>query len=173
MKTFSIRNSNPYSGMFEEYQKKVEVSDGKKNDGKKKVEVRTFLVSSAPRSPHDTPKPLPIDQFAGQKFMLNASGFPMNDILAFESVQSDQLARAVLQRTQVLNLPANKEMSLADQFATIVPANWSSPAEFVRASQKYAQYVYAKQQDLARQQAAVKVAAEKSDSTKVVPADPE
>ena len=171
MKTFKIRSVNPYSGLFEEYQKKVESGEGKN----KKTEVLTYVISSAPRSAHDVPKPLPVDQFAGQKFMLNASGFPMNDILAFESVQSDQLARAVLNRTQILNLPANKEMSIEDQFATIVPANWSSPAEFVRASQKYAQFVYAKQMAAQREsaaQAAAQAAQKEKDST-VVPADPE
>ena len=90
MKTFKLRSNNPYSGMFEEFQKKV------KDDDSKNEVVMTYFVSSAPRSDHNVPKPLPVDQFAGQKFMLNSCGFPMNDILAFESVQSDQLARAVL-----------------------------------------------------------------------------
>ena len=168
MKAFKLRSVNPYSGMFEEYQKKV------KDDKSKKEIVMTCLVSSAPRTDHDVPKPLPIDQFAGQKFMLNASGFPMNDILAFESVQSDQLARAVLARTQILNLPKNTEMSLEDQFAQIVPANWSSPAEYVRACKKFGQYAYAKQMDAIRAaQAAEAAKTDDPKSTVVTPAEPE
>ena len=89
MKAFKLRSNNPYSGMFEVYQKKVKDEKSKKevkDEKSKKEVVMTCLISSAPRSVHDVPKPLPVDQFAGQKFMLNASGFPMNDILAFESV---------------------------------------------------------------------------------------
>ena len=168
MKAFKLRSVNPYSGMFEEYQKKVK--DGKS----KKVLTLTCLVSSAPRTDHDVPKPLPVDQFAGQKFMLNASGFPMNDILAFESVQSDQLARAVLARTQILNLPKNTEMSLDDQFAQIVPANWSSPAEYVRACKKFGQYAYAKHMDALRAAQAAETAKSAEEQKKVVtPVDPE
>lgn len=168
MKAFKLRSVNPYSGMFEEYQKKV------KDDKSKKEVVMTCLVSSAPRSVHDVPKPLPVDQFAGQKFMLNASGFPMNDILAFESVQSDQLARAVLARTQILNMPKNTEMSLDDQFAQIVPANWSSPAEYVRACKKFGQYAYVKQMDALRVAQAAQAEKSVDDKKTVVsPADPE
>lgn len=168
MKAFKLRSVNPYSGMFEEYQKKV------KDEKSKKEVVITCLVSSAPRSVHDVPKPLSVDQFAGQKFMLNASGFPMNDILAFESVQSDQLARAVLARTQILNMPKNTEMPLEDQFAQIVPSNWSSPAEYVRACKKFGQYAYAKQMDALRAaQAAEAANAAEEKKTVVTPANPE
>lgn len=168
MKAFKLRSVNPYSGMFEEYQKKI------KDEKSNKVVVLTCLVSSAPRTVHDVPKPLPVDQFAGQKFMLNASGFPMNDILAFESVQSDQLARAVLARTQILDMPKNTEMSLDDQFAQIVPANWSSPAEYVRACKKFGQYAYAKQMDVLRAAQAVEAAKSVEEKKTVVStADPE
>ena len=162
MKAFKLRSMNPYSGMFEEYQKKV------KDEKSKKVVVMTCLVSSAPRSVHDVPKSLPVEQFAGQKFMLNASGFPMNDILAFESVQSDQLARAVLARTQILDMPKNTEMPLEDQFAQIVPSNWSSPAEYVRACKKFGEYAYAKQMDAIRASHVVKTTDQNGNKQDVV-----
>ena len=34
-----------------------------------------------------TPKVVNIDQFSGQEFMVNANGFIMNDIMAFEEAQ--------------------------------------------------------------------------------------
>lgn len=167
MRTHKIRVSGCYSGMFETFQ----TVDDRENK-KKKTDVH-FCVRS-PRNSAGNIVPLPIDQFTGKHFLKNACGFPMNDILAFESVQSDQLARAVLQRTQILNLPKNSDIPLEDQFATIVPSNWSSPAEFVRASKKYAQYVYAKQQDAIRSEAARKVAdVDKSAPGNVVDVNPE
>lgn len=168
MRTHKIRVSGCYSGMFEIFQ----TVDDREN--KKKQNDVHFCVRS-PRNSAGNIVPLPIDQFTGKHFLKNACGFPMNDILAFESVQSDQLARAVLQRTQILNLPKNADVPLEDQFATIVPSNWSSPAEFVRASQKYAQYAYAKQQDALRAEAARQVveAAQKKDPENVVNVIPE
>ena len=90
MKTFKIRSCAPYSAMVETLQVEVETDD-------KKSVLVDRIVSSAPRSEHGDPVLLPIDQFSGKSFMLNPCGFPMNDIMAFESVQSDQLARSVLQ----------------------------------------------------------------------------
>lgn len=133
--------------MFETFQKKV-AGEGKKSS------VVSGFIPRAPRNEHNALVCLPVDQFSGKSFLRNSCGFPMNDILAFETVQSDQLARAVIHRTQILDLPKNQEMSDEDVFATIVPSNWSSPAEFVRASQKYAQYAYAKRMDAERAAAA-------------------
>lgn len=170
MRTHKIRVSGCYSGMFEIFQKEI-VSNSKK------TEVSTFFVSSVPRNDNGNIVSLPIDQFTGKHFLKNACGFPMNDILAFESVQSDQLARAVLQRTQILNLPQNADIPLEDQFAAIIPSNWSSPAEFVRASQKYAQYAYVKQQDALRAEALRRAAEDaqnqNTDPTNVVNVNPE
>lgn len=144
MKTHKIRLIGCYSGMFETVQNEVE---GKN----KKVSVVTSFIPSVPRD-KDTGSivPLPVDQFTGKSFMRNKCGFPMNDIMAFETIQSDQLARAVLQRTQIINFPKNEEMSLEDQFASIVPSNWSSPAEYLRASEQFAKMAYAKHIDQIR-----------------------
>ena len=153
--------------MFETFQKKVQ-SDSKKSH------VVTGFISCAPRDNNGNFVLLPVDQFSGKSFLRNACGFPMNDILAFETVQSDQLARAVIHRTQILDLPKNQEMSDADVFAQIVPANWSSPAEFVRASQKYAEYAYSKRMEAERVAAAQRQQQEDSKKPEnVVKVDPE
>ena len=166
MKTHKIRTNGCYSGMFETFQKEVE---GK---NKKKSVVVSFIPSVA-RNVTGAIVPLPVDQFTGKSFMKNKAGFPMNDIMAFETVQSDQLARAVLQRTQILNFPKNQEMTLNEQFASIVPANWSSPAEYLRASEQFAKMAYAKQMDALRAQQAAQAAQEKKEPENVVHAEPE
>ena len=166
MKTHKIRTNGCYSGMFETFQKEVE---GK---NKKKSVVVSFIPSVA-RNVTGAIVPLPVDQFTGKSFMKNKAGFPMNDIMAFETVQSDQLARAVLQRTQILNFPKNQEMTLNEQFASIVPANWSSPAEYLRASEQFAKMAYAKQMDALRAQQAAQAAQEKKEPENVVHVEPE
>ena len=165
MKTFKTRINGCYSGMFETFQKEVE---GKS----KKLNVVTCFIPSVPRNVSNNIVPLPVDQFTGKSFMKNKAGFPMNDIMAFETVQSDQLARAVLQRTQIVNFPKNQEMTLDEQFASIVPSNWSSPAEYLRASEQFAKMAYAKQMEALRAQQA---AAEQKNvpEKKVVTVEPE
>ena len=98
MKTFNTRTNGCYSGMFETFQKEVEGKNKKKH-------TVSYFVPSVPRNITGSIVPLAVDQFTGKSFMRNKSGFPMNDIMAFETVQSDQLARAVLQRTQIVNTP--------------------------------------------------------------------
>ena len=88
---------------------------------------------------------LPVDQFSGKSFMLNPCGFPMNDVMAFEESQSDDIARAVLARTQVYDKGQGDGLSLEERFAAIVPATWSSPAEFVRAQTSFAKMYLDKQ----------------------------
>lgn len=167
MKTFKIRNNGCYSGMFETFQKEVY---GKN----KKTSVVTCFIPSVPRNDTGCIVPIPVDQFTGKAFMKNRSGFPMNDIMAFETVQSDQLARAVLNRTQIINFPKNQEMTLDEQFASIVPSNWSSPAEYIRASEQFAKMAYQKQMNTLRAQQASKPSQEKNDiDTKVVDVEPE
>lgn len=93
-----------------------------------------------------TPKVVNIDQFSGQPFMENANGFIMNDIMAFEEAQSDSVARAIIQRTQMIktdSLP--QDMSIRDCFDRVIPHNLSSPAELVRYEQTAAKILYEKQ----------------------------
>lgn len=85
------------------------------------------------QNPDGSPKQVNIDQFSGQPFMCNDNGFICNDIMQFESAQSDSIARAVLSRCQILKSPSlPADMTVEDAFKQVVPANWSSPAEFVR-----------------------------------------
>ena len=103
-------------------------------------------------------QPLAIDQFSGKCFMLNENGFPMSDIEAFETSQSDSVARAVLQRIKKIHSESiSQNLTPEQMFSRVVPANWSSPAEFVRASKKFAECCY---NDAARVRAAQAAAAQ-------------
>lgn len=77
---------------------------------------------------------LAVDQFSAKPFMMNASGFVCNDIMAFEEAESDSVARAVLQRCQVLHpeLSHDPDLSVNEIFERIIPANFGSPTDFVR-----------------------------------------
>ena len=107
---------------------------------------------------------LAIDQFSGKRFMLNENGFPMNDIEAFETSQSDSVARAVLQRIKQIHSESIAQNLTPEQmFSRVVPANWSSPAEFVRANQKFAECMYKETASIrAAQVAAAQAAAAKA-----------
>lgn len=106
-------------------------------------------------------QPLNVDQFSGKRFMLNDNGFPMNDIEAFETSQSDSVAQAVLQRIKEIHPESISQNFTPEQmFSRVVPANWSSPAEFVRASKKFAEVYYNESQAAAARAAAVKAAEE-------------
>ena len=105
-------------------------------------------------------QPLAIDQFSGKRFMLNENGFPMSDIEAFETSQSDSVARAVLQRIKQIHPESiSQNLTPEQMFSRVVPANWSSPAEFVRASQKFAECCYNEAARFRAAQAAVAQAA--------------
>lgn len=104
---------------------------------------------------------LPIDQFSGKRFLLNDNGFPMNDIEAFETSQSDSVAQAVLQRIMEIHpesLPQN--LTPEQMFSRVMPANWSSPAEFQRASRMFAERFYNEASQARAAQDAAKAAAE-------------
>lgn len=86
---------------------------------------------------------LDVDQFSGQKFMQNPQGFVMNDIMVFEECQSDSVARAVLNRIKVLHPESiSQDLTPDEMFASIIPANYGSPAEFVSAHKAVAERVY-------------------------------
>lgn len=83
----------------------------------------------------------------------------MNDIMIYEQSQASSVAEAALRRIHVLH-PDNIDQNLTpdEMFERIVPANWSSPAEFVQASKIFGQKWYAREQEKA---------------AKAAPADPE
>lgn len=86
---------------------------------------------------------LPVDQFSGQDFMLNANGFITNDIMMFEECQSDSVARSILQRLKILHPESlDQRMSVDQMMAHCVPSNYGSPAEFVSANKFVAEKVY-------------------------------
>ena len=120
-------------------------------------------------------QPLNIDQFSGKRFMLNENGFVTNDIEAFETSQSDSIAQAVLQRIKEIHsdsIPQN--LNPEQMFARVMPSNWSSPAEFVRASTMFAERFYNETaQARASQAAAAKPVEPEKPKPTVVPADPE
>lgn len=151
------------------------VTDGLKDGKSKKPSERIVFTSCIDKE--GRLQRLPIDQFSGKRFLLNANGFPMNDIEAFEQCQSDSVARAVLNRLNIVhsdNLPQN--LTPQEMFDRIVPVNWSSPAEYIRASKMFAEKVY--KQESARRcaaAAAAEVAAQAAADKKVntVHVDPE
>lgn len=121
-------------------------------------------------------QPLNVDQFSGKTFMLNENGFPMNDIEAFETSQSDSVARAILQRIKEIHPESIQQNLSAEQmFSRVMPANWSSPAEFVRASKMFAERFYNESAQIrAAHAAAVKAKKVVSEPSKTsVKVDPE
>lgn len=128
-------------------------------DKKKKVASERLVFTSC-TDEKGLLQPLPIDQFSGKRFMLNDNGFPMNDIEAFETSQSDSVAQAVLQRIREIHpesIPQN--LTPEQMFSRVVPANWSSPAEFVRASKMFAERYFNESQAAAAKVVAAKAAA--------------
>lgn len=95
-------------------------------------------------------KELDIDSFSVQPAMLNCYGFPMNDIMAYETSQSESVARSVLQRIKVNpEIPGTDlKKSVDDQFVDLCPANWDSPAEFLRYQQSVAERAYKRASEL-------------------------
>lgn len=90
----------------------------------------------------------------------NVSGFVMNDIMAFEEVESESVARSILQRLKLRKgdgVPfdavfADDKGTLTDDgrslFDSVIPQHWSSPCEFVRAQKKLAEISFNKYQRL-------------------------
>ena len=151
MITSKIRRSAPYSSMFAVSQVEcvqlVEKEDknGNKKIVKDKVNVNV-LTFNGQVDRRGVPLVLNVDQFSGKPFCLNPQGFPMNDIMMYEGAQSSSFAETVLRRINVLH-PESIDQNLTPEqmFEQIVPANWSSPAEFVRAAKIFAEKWYAQQ----------------------------
>lgn len=91
-----------------------------------------------------------VDQFSGQPFMLNSSGFIMNDIMLFEEAQSDSVARSVLQRIQAIKPESlgDEEFSVEEAFDRMCPPNFGSPAEYLAYQKKLASLDYDRLQAL-------------------------
>lgn len=89
-------------------------------------------------------KKLDVDPFGTSRRLLNPCGFPMNDIMAFETAQSDSVARTILQRIKVLPDSGLTEdgRTVDEHFEDICPSNWSSPAEYVRYQKMVAEHYY-------------------------------
>lgn len=141
----------------------VLVTEGAKD--KKNASVRLVFTSCTDEK--GLLQLLAVDQFSGKRFMLNDNGFPMNDIEAFETSQSDSVAQAVLQRIKEIHPQAiDQNLSPEQMFARVMPSNWSSPAEFVRASKMFAERFYNETAEIRAAQAAAAAAKAK----KTVPA---
>lgn len=133
MKTRKIHNGIPYSSLFVE--KEVKDSKSKKTTVLLCRDLATFENGDV--------KELNVDEFSGKKFFLNASGFPMNDIMIFEQAQSDSVARAALARIREVGSRNGDGLTLQQRFDRIIPSNWSSPSEYLRASETLARLQYA------------------------------
>lgn len=102
------------------------------------------LISTLPLSQDEKVKTLPIDPFAGLSFMINEQGWLKNDIQAYEDTHNVSVARAILQRCPVFTADKPDNLSLDERLSQIIPANCSSPSEFVRVSKHIAQEQYAR-----------------------------
>lgn len=172
MKTFKIRTSQPCEMLYAVAEKFV-----KKNKDSEPEKV-LVVISNVHHNPDGSTKKLPIDQFNGKYFLRNASGFPMNDIMAYEETQNESIARAVLSRINVIKQSPQVARSDQELFDTIVPANYSSPAEYLSICEKFGRLAYAKAEkirvDIAQKAAARKAAAaKKSEKNVSVNVDPE
>lgn len=145
MITSKIRRKAPYGAMYLVSQKEIQVQDG--DSKKKKTVTVNKLVPNGRVDSRGMLMVLPIDQFSGRPFCLNTQGFPMNDIMIYENSQASSVAEAALRRIHILH-PDNIDQSLTpdEMFERIVPANWSSPAEFVEASKIFASKWHAREQ---------------------------
>lgn len=93
---------------------------------------------------------LDIDSFSTQPALLNVYGFPTNDIMLYEQSQSESVARSVLQRINI-NKPNGLDAGKFDieqEFDKLCPANWDSPAEYVRYSRSTAELAYKRSEKL-------------------------
>lgn len=140
MITSKIRRKAPYGAMYTVTQKEVTVVDDKK-----KKKVVSVVVPNSQMDDKGHLLVLPIDQFSGRPFCLNPQGFPMNDIMIYEMSQSASVAESALRRINILH-PESVDQNLSpdEMFERIVPANWSSPAEFVQASKAFSQKWYSR-----------------------------
>ena len=102
----------------------------------------------------------PVDEFSGQPFMFNENGFIMNDVMVFENAESDSVARAALARIQILH-PDNAPLGMTHEqlVHSIVPANFSTPAEYLRIQNELGKDYYNR----------IRLQAEKEQAAKVKP----
>ena len=126
------------------------------------------FVSVLPLSQDDQVKRLPIDPFAGLSFMINEQGWLKNDIQAYEDTHNVSVARAILQRCPVFAADKPDNLSLDERLSQIIPANCSSPSEFVRVSKHIAQEQYARRVAQEKAAAAAQVAFKKEPVKKEV-----
>lgn len=150
MKSFKIRCSEP-SLML---RRVIEISV---EGDKKKTKKISVFIPNIPQNSDGSFKVLPIDQFSGKSFMKNACGFPMNDIMAYEDIQNESIARAVLNRINIVNNGKPEDLSVQEQFDRIVPSNWSSPAEYLSVCEKFGTMAYNKHMDALRSEKPAKV----------------
>lgn len=106
--------------------------------------VEAIVTAVDPLDKERVNKRLDVDQFGTSKKLLNPCGFPMNDIMIFETAQSDSVARSILQRISVNKETGaiNDERTIDEHFADLCPAGWSSPAEYVRYQKMVAENYY-------------------------------
>lgn len=143
MKKFKVRTSVPSSMLYRTVEVVVD-------DNQKKSKKISCVIPNIPLNPDNTFKVLPIDQFSGKSFLRNPSGFPMNDIMAYEETQNESVARAILSRINIVNNGKPADLSIQEQFDNIVPANWSSPAEYISICEKFGKMAYVKQMEKVR-----------------------
>lgn len=167
MKCFKIRVSEP-SPML-----RCVTEVAVKSDSSNKSKNISVIIKNIPRNSDGSFIVLPVDQFSGKRFMLNASGFPMNDIMAYEETQNDSIARAVLSRINVVNNGKTDDLTVQEQFDRIIPSNWSSPAEYLSVCEKFGKMAYCKQMDLRVQQQPGKQEDPDPSNNNVVNVDPE
>ena len=111
-----------------------------------KLNSDNSLVDVRPINKDGSLKVLPIDLFPSQPFMHNEEGWIMNDIAAYERAQNDSLARAILQRCPVLADSSRDDgLTVDERLKEIIPANASSPSEFVAVSKHIASVRYSRQ----------------------------
>lgn len=89
-------------------------------------------------------KCLNIDQSAGQGFMRNECGFLMSDVQAYELAESSSVAETILRRIkQTAAIGDEVDTRPFDEICQdLIPANYGSPAEFLRYSRQQAEREY-------------------------------
>lgn len=81
----------------------------------------------------------PVDQYSVQSFNLNESGFPRNDISAFEHEQNESVKASILRRMSQMRQQSNFDSRPVQEIIdTIAPNGMQSPAQFARWSKQLA-----------------------------------
>lgn len=158
MKVRKIYRGVPFQGLYTSHQVTINVKPEQEKDSSgKKVKAKSVVIHTRkfvyPTDDHGLVKVLNVDQFSGKKFLLNACGWPMNDIQIFEEAQSDSIARAALSRLKTIGSREGDGLTLEQRFERIVPSSWSSPAEWIKACTAFGKLAYAQQQQQPEPQA--------------------